>query len=97
MKGWTMTVMAAIAVLFADAGDVGHMSGVGWSMMGVGWLAMAAIVGSIVWAVIRTTPTSQIPSHDATASARRILADRFAKGEIDRDEYNRRSDRLDRP
>ena len=91
-----MTVMAAITVLFADAGVVGHMSGVWWSMMGVGWLFMAAIVVLIVWAVMRTTPTSQTPSHDATASARRILADRLAKGEIDTDEYSRRSDQLDR-
>jgi putative membrane protein len=82
--------------LIADADGFGHMDGLGWSMMGMGWLIMLVIVGLIVWAVIQTTNTSSRRDNDPTASAQRILADRFARGEIDDEEYRRRSDELGR-
>jgi putative membrane protein len=82
--------------LLADAGGFGHMDGLGWSMMTMGWLFMVAVVGLIVWAVIRATSTSPRTVDDPAASARRILADRFARGEIDDEEYRRRSDELGR-
>jgi putative membrane protein len=72
------------------------MDGFGWSMMTMGWLFMVAVVGLIVWAVIRATSTSPRTGDDPTASAQRILADRFARGEIDDEEYRRRSDELGR-
>ena len=80
----------------ADADGFGHMDGFGWGMMGMGWLIMLVIIGLIVWAVIQTTNTSSRRNNDPTESAQRILADRFARGEIDDEEYRRRSDELGR-
>lgn len=90
-----MTILLA-QPLFADADGFGHMGGFGWGMMGMGWMFMLIIVGLIVWAVVQTTSNSHRRDDDMTSSAQRILADRFARGEIDDDEYRRRSDELGR-
>jgi putative membrane protein len=82
--------------LFADTDGFGHMDGFGWGMMGMSWLFMFIIVGLIVWAVVQTTTHSRRRDDDTTASAQRILAERFARGEIDDEEYRRRSDELGR-
>jgi putative membrane protein len=82
--------------LFADTDGFGHMDGFGWGMMGMGWLFMLIVVGLIVWAVVQTTTNSHRQDHDTTASAQRILAERFARGEIDDEGYRRRSDELGR-
>jgi len=62
----------------------------GWGAMGLfGWMMMVlfwgALVFAIVWAV-RSGRSSQENSPDALEVLRR----RFARGEIDRDEYNER-------
>ena len=54
----------------------------------VGWL--------VVWAVVYTSSRPSSPPESSTASGERILADRFAKGEIDIDEYKERLDELRR-
>ena len=90
-----MTV-TAVGGLLADAADVGHMDGFGWSMMAMGWLFMLVIGGLIVWSVVKVTSDSPRRDGDPTQSGRRILGDRFARGEIDEDEYRRRTDELDR-
>ena len=90
-----MTILLA-QPMFADADGFGHMDGFGWGMMGMGWLFMLILVGLIVWAVIQTTSKSHPRNDDTTATAQRILAERFARGEIDDDEYRRRSDELGR-
>lgn len=63
------------------------------AMMG-GWLLLTLLlIALVVWAVVRTTgPAGAAPqrAHDGTADARRILADRLARGELDVDEYDRR-------
>ena len=82
--------------LFADASGYGHMNGFGWGMMTIGWIFMMAVIGLIVWAVIRTTSQSPTSGTSTTASAQTILAERFARGEIDDDEYRRRSDQIGR-
>jgi putative membrane protein len=81
--------------LFADTDGFGHMDGFGWGMMGMGWLFMLVIVGLVVWAVVQATSSSR-RKDDPTTSAQRILADRFARGEIDDEEYRRRTDELAR-
>ena len=90
-----MTILLA-QPLFADVNGFGHMDGFGWGMMGMGWLFMFVIVGLVVWAVVQTTSNSHRRDDDTTAPAQRILAERFARGEIDDEEYRRRSDELGR-
>ena len=69
------------------------------------WLAMSlmmlvfwgALIALVVW-LIRSNRTDQRP--DAPASTRRadeVLAERFARGEIDEDEFTRRRELLQTP
>jgi putative membrane protein len=54
-----------------------------------GWLLLTVlIVGLVVWLVVSyARPRS---SEEGTGAARRILAERFARGELDSDEYTQR-------
>ncbi|MEN8233614.1 MAG: SHOCT domain-containing protein [Actinomycetota bacterium] len=83
------------AQVVADTGGFNHMSGFGWGMMGFGWFVGLLVVGVLVWAIVQATPRrSDTATRTVTASAETILADRFARGEIDADEYRRRLDAL---
>lgn len=90
-----MTGGTPIDGLLADAADVGHMGQFGWSMMAMGWLFMLIIIGLVAWIVIQAGAASPKPHDKSTGSAQRILADRFARGEIDQEEYRSRSGELD--
>jgi putative membrane protein len=82
---------AAIGAQPYDRWD--HMDGWGWMWVGgLVWLiVLAGLIGLVTWLVIRGTgPSSRSPHTDA----KRILAERFARGEIDEDEFRRRSDLL---
>lgn len=88
--------------IFADTGGFGHMDGYGWAGgMNPWWILMVVLmVGFIIWAIIWTTqrnndstPADRTETPSAP-SAESILADRFARGEIDEDEYRRRIDAL---
>ncbi|HKA69894.1 MAG TPA: SHOCT domain-containing protein [Actinomycetes bacterium] len=74
-----------------------HMDGWhgGWMWLtGLVWLlVIVGLVGLVVWLVIRTNRPADV-SGTGTDSARRILAERFARGEIDADEYARRRELL---
>lgn len=62
-----------------------------WPMgvMMAGWLALTALVVAIVvWAVVRGARPSAGP--DGNETARRLLAERYAKGELDTEEYTKR-------
>jgi putative membrane protein len=59
-----------------------------WPMgvMMVGWPLLAGlVVALIVWLV-----SGRDSRPDATAGARRVLAERYARGELDTDEYRNR-------
>lgn len=82
---------------FADPGDYGHMMDWGFGFMfgPVLWLiVLGLIVAGVIWSV-RSTDQSRTfrgPHHANTpangdAEALAILKMRFAKGEIDEDEY----------
>ena len=63
----------------------GGMGGFGWMAMSLGWLVFLALVGTVVWLVVRTTT----PANDK-GGAREILSQRYARGEIDDQEYQQR-------
>ena len=84
-----------LAQVVADTGGFDHMSGFGWGMKGFGWIVGLVVVGVLVWAIVQVTPRrGDAATASATRSAETILADRFARGEIDDDEYRRRLDAL---
>ena len=87
-------MITSTAGLF-DARGFDHMNGFGWGMMGVGWVMGFILIGVLVWAIVQATSRSSEPAAPTSArSAEAILADRFARGEIDDDEYRRRLDTL---
>jgi putative membrane protein len=63
----------------------------GWFGMGFGslfWIILIiAVVGLAVWAIGRANAGRPRPTAE---SAEEILKQRYARGEIDRDEYHRR-------
>lgn len=71
-----------------------NWDGWGWWPM---WLGMIVFWGGLIWFAVwlvrRSDPNrSSPPQHDP----RRILEDRFARGEIDQEEFERRSKVLTR-
>ena len=64
--------------------------GVHWGWM---WLVWALFIGVVVWATVRLTTNRHGSSDDR---ARAILDERYARGEIDDEEYRRRRRELDR-
>ena len=69
------------------------MHGYGWMWpmggMMAGWLLLTVLtVGLTVWLVVSVARPR--PGESDTASARRILAERYARGELDTEEYTRR-------
>jgi putative membrane protein len=73
-----------------------HWADGGWWVMGLGMLAwvllLAITVALIVWLVNRNAPRRQ-PGGD---SAEEVLRRRYASGEIDAEEYERRLSVLQR-
>lgn len=67
----------------------------GWG--GGGWLVMTLVMvafwGLVAWAIISAVRGSSSTSGHQR-SAEDILAERFARGEISKDEYNERLDAL---
>jgi putative membrane protein len=72
----------------------GWDGGSGWWMMGVGILFWVVLIVLAVWLVVRVT--GQRPSASGSESAEELLRRRFASGEIDSDEYERRLEVLRR-
>jgi putative membrane protein len=65
-------------------------SGWGWIWMVVWW---AVVLGVIIWAVVRFSGGTG-GGERRGPTAREILDERFARGEIDEEEYRRRRDAL---
>jgi len=70
----------------------------GYGMAPWGWVLMAVSTlvfwGLIIWAVV-TVAHRIAPSGRRESSAREILDERFARGEIDEEEYARRRDLIE--
>jgi len=71
------------------------MDGGGWWMMGGGSFVVLLLVALLVVFLIRRHEPH--PDRPARSSAEDILAERFARGEIDEDEYRSRLDALRNP
>jgi putative membrane protein len=71
----------------------GHMSGGWWWVMGIGWLLVVAIIAALAFVLIRSVAAGQ---RSATGAGGPLdtLTERFARGEIDEDEYRQRREVL---
>jgi putative membrane protein len=67
-----------------------------WWPMGIGLIIWVVVIGLLVWLAVRAM--RQRPSSDSSAgdSAEELLRRRFAAGEIDEEEYAKRSEVLRR-
>jgi len=81
-------VLAAFLGQMWDNGD--HMGRGWWWAMGIGWLIFLVLIGVVIVVVARHVTTTRTRS----SSAKDLLAERFARGEIDEDEYRKRRDIL---
>ena len=70
------------------------MSGWGWFGMSLGTLLVLTLIAGVVALIIRTSPGTSRNAGDVrpapTPSPEQLLAERFARGEIEADEYQRR-------
>lgn len=72
--------------------------GVDWAVMTVSMLAFwALVIFGVVWAIRTVQRGGGATRPPGGANAREILDERFARGEIDADEYRARRDLLTRP
>lgn len=92
--------MAFLTHLLADGGsDFGHMNwgnGGWWMMLFWGPVFMIGLIVLVVW-LVRSSPGSSgsgSPSDDPLDGARKILAERYARGELDSEQYRERVEQL---
>ena len=76
---------------------VDHMDGSGWGLMVLWTFLLVALVVGVIWAIVGSGRRDQPPlSGGSPRSAREILDERLARGEVDPGEYDRLRERLDR-
>ena len=63
------------------------MQGIGGIGMGWGWILGLIVIVAIVWLVVRSTNQAGNPNTTNSKSALDILKERYARGEIDKEEY----------
>ncbi|HSQ37612.1 MAG TPA: SHOCT domain-containing protein [Acidimicrobiia bacterium] len=80
-------------IVSADPGDWGHMDGWGWDMAVSGWLFLALIVVLVAWLIWSTTRGGDRRT-SPNGNALDVLDHRYARGEIDREEYLQRKEDL---
>lgn len=69
-----------------------HMGAGWWWLMGIGWLVFLALVAVVV--VFFARQSRERSSRGAGGGAEALLDERFARGEVDEDEYRRRRSTL---
>ena len=62
----------------------------GWWMMGISSFIGLLIVVALVWVIVSISRGSGASAAGGPGHARALLDERFARGEIDADEYNQR-------
>jgi putative membrane protein len=87
--------MLLVLAQMMDRDDMGNGGGHWWAWL-IGAVVLVILVGLAVFAVVRMTTSSGTARTNASGpqSAEDLLAARFARGEIDEDEYRRRRDAL---
>lgn len=75
-----------------------HMNGAwGWGMMLLMTLFWVAVIALVVWLIVRLTRGDGAPGGGARGDrAEEILRERYARGEIDRETFERMLDELRR-
>ena len=74
----------------------GGWGGMGWGMLLFWGLLVVAVIGLLRW-LTGTTPSAPEPPHEAPGpGALDILAQRYARGEIDREEFEQKRRDLER-
>lgn len=70
-----------------------HMNGWGWGMGLVGFFGMLLVVALVVWLIVVTTRATDSFGRGGARTAIDLLDERYARGEIDRNDYlERRGD-----
>ena len=68
-----------------------HMSGTDWAAMGLMMVFMLIVVLVVAWALAQwTRPVDRSAASPPEKSPRDILDERYARGEIDKDDYDER-------
>ena len=81
-----MDFFTRLSPVLADADGWGHMGGWGWGMAVFGMVFMTLLIVLVVWLVWTTAGRPASPSRSGR-HALDMLDERYARGEIDRDEY----------
>ncbi len=66
-----------------------HMWGMGW-----GWILVFIILVAVIWIVVRISGQNRNSKLPESKSALDILKDRYARGEIDKGEFDKRKNDL---
>ncbi|MFO7752008.1 MAG: SHOCT domain-containing protein [Desulfobacteraceae bacterium] len=74
------------------------MNGFGWhgGYMGLGWIFWILIICLVVWVAVRLIKPGDSANAKAGNNALAILKERYAKGEIDREEFMERKTDLEK-
>ena len=87
--------LAATGSVLADGDGLGHMGGWGWGMAIFGWLFVTMVVGLVAWLIWSTTRRAE-PEGRIVNRAVELLDQRYARGELDRDQYLEQTADLER-
>lgn len=90
---WISPLVLAVGTVTADPIPWRYMARWSWGLALVGLLLLAIVIAVVVWLVVMATrrpgPSAGPPRSNALA----LLEERYARGEIDREDYlQRRSD-----
>jgi putative membrane protein len=87
-----MSVLSTVLAGMGGNGNNHHdMDASDWLWMSLMWLLALAVIALVVWLVVWAV---QRQGAGGTRSARDILNERYARGEIEHDEYEERLSKL---
>ena len=89
-------LISAVFPLVLDIDGWGHMGGGwGWGMAVMGLVMMISVIALVVWAIVSSSRRPVEPGRSGDR-AQALLDQRYAAGDIDRDEYLERKGDLER-